>query len=283
MMTIALASFKEALKKKIILLIGLMTLVYLVILALITWFGYENLRKSNAGNGALMSNAAVMVSLIGFYFSSMIAALLTIMASVGCISSEAENGVIYSIITKPVKRIQYVTGKYLGLALLSSAYSTFLYIGVVVINRAVGVPPLDKPDIPSLSAGLALFILEPLTILSISIWGSVSFKTINNGIFVIAVYILGILGGMMEQIGTATKMDGLAQWGIAISLISPFDSIYRKMVEVIYSTSNVPLFMSSPLFLSNTTPSNWMMLYACVFLAGLLFLAVHKFNTKDIS
>lgn len=87
----------------------------------------------------------------------------------------------------------------------------------------------------------------------------------------------------MEQIGTAARLDGLVQWGIVTSLISPFDSIYRKMVEIIYSDSNVPLFMSSPLFLSNTTPSNWMMLYACIFLIGLLFLAVRKFNTKDIS
>ena len=77
-------------------------------------------------------------------------------------------------------------------------------------------------------------------------------------------------------------MDGLMQWGIVISLISPFDVIYRKMIEVVYSSTNISLMFSSPLFLSNKTPSTWMMLYVCVFLATMLILAVRKFDRKDI-
>lgn len=282
MIAIAMASFREALKKKIILLIGLMTVAYIVILTVITWFGYDSMKTSSVGSDAILNQAAGVVSILGFYFSSMITALLTMMASLGSISSELESGVIYSVITKPLKRYRYILGKYIGLAVLSSIYSAILFLSVVIINNAIGVPPLDKPDILSLAAGLALFVLEPLAILSLCIWGSVSFKTINNGIFVIAVYILGILGTMMEQIGTVTRLDGMVQWGIVISFVSPFDSIYRKMIQVVYSASNVPLLFSSPLFLSNTYPSGWMMLYVLVFLVGLLVLAIRKFNRKDI-
>jgi ABC-type transport system involved in multi-copper enzyme maturation permease subunit len=171
----------------------------------------------------------------------------------------------------------------MGLAALAVAYSTFLYITVVVINFIVGVPPLNRPDIPILLKGLALFVLEPLTILSLCIFGSISFKTLNNGILVIAIYIAGTIGSMMEQLGSPLEVHGLVQWGIAISLASPFDVVYRKMIETIYSGTDISILFSSPLFISNITPSKWMILYVCIYLASMLALSVWKFNKKDIS
>ncbi len=67
------------------------------------------------------------VSVPGFYFSSMLVAFLAIMSSIGAVSSEIESGVIHGVITKPVKRLEYVLGKYLGLAALLTAYSIFLW------------------------------------------------------------------------------------------------------------------------------------------------------------
>lgn len=283
MIAIAQATFKEAVRKKIIILIGILTLIYLIMLSVITYFGFQDLKKSGVGSDIILSNAALIVSFLGFYFSSMIIALFTIMASLGAISTEIENGTIHSIVSKPLKRSQYVMGKYLGLAVLATVYSVFLYLAIIIINYAIGVPPLDKPNILLLSKGLALFILEPLSILALCICGSVYFRTLNNGIIVIAIYILGIIGSMMEQIGSALKMDGLVQWGILISLVSPFDTVYKKMIDVIYSGSNMTINLSSPLFLSGTVPSNWMMLYVIVFLTVMLMFAVRKFNRKDIS
>lgn len=283
MMAVALATFKEVIRKKIIILIGLVTLLYIITLSLITYFGFEGLKGSSMDNDMLLKNASVLVSLFGFYFSSMLVALLTIMASLGSISSEIENGSIHSIITKPIRRSHYIMGKYTGLAALAVAYSTFLYITVVIINYIVGVPPLKSPDIPVLLKGLALFLLEPLTILSLCIFGSISLKTINNGILVIAIYITGTIGSMMEQLGAPLQADGLVQWGIAISLVSPFDVVYRKMIDTIYSGSDISILFSSPLFISSTTPSKWMILYVCIFLASMLALSVRKFNKKDIS
>lgn len=283
MIAVAMASFKEAVRKKLILLIGLLTLVYIIILTLITHFGYNSLKSNPINSDALSSNAALIVSFLGYYFSSMIIALLTIMASLGAVSSEIENGAVQSIVTKPIKRSHYILGKYLGLAALVTAYSLFLYITIFVINYTVGVPPLDKPDVLILLKGLLLFILEPLSILSLCILGSTAFKTLNNGIIVIAIYILGTIGSMMEQIGSGLKIDGLVEGGILISLISPFETVYRKLIEVVFSSSDISFFFTSPLFISGSMPSNWMILYVVIYLVALLMLSIHKFNRKDIS
>lgn len=283
MMAVALASFKEAVRKKLILLIGFLTLVYIIILSLITYFGYNSLKSNHVTSEILASNASLIVSFLGFYFSSMIVALLTIMASLGAVSSEIENGAIQSIITKPVKRSHYILGKYLGLAAFVTAYSIFLYITIFIIDYAVGVPPLDKPHIPILLKGLLLFILEPLSILSLCIFGSTTFKTLNNGIIVISIYILGTIGTMLEQIGSSLGIDNMVQGGILISLISPFETVYRKLIEVIFSSSDISFFFTSPLFISGSMPSNWMILYVIIYLVVLLMLSIRKFNRKDIS
>jgi ABC-type transport system involved in multi-copper enzyme maturation permease subunit len=244
----------------------------------------EDMRKNFAGSMEIMETASGIISIIGFYFSSMIAAFVTIMASVGTISSEVESGVIHSVISKPLKRLEYVLGKYIGIAVMTIGYSAVLYIFLIVINFIFDIPPLNSIEPAIFLKGFSLFCYEPLVLLSFCLFGSVLWKTMNNGIISIGIYILGMIGGMMEQIGAAVKLDGLAKWGIVISFISPFDSIYRKMMSALYSSFNfIGTSFAGPFFISRNVPSVWMMVYTLVFWLGFVALAVKKFNRKDIS
>lgn len=283
MIAIALASFKEALRKKIFLAVGILTIVYLTLFSLLVYFSMDNMRRVGADTMTLFMNASAFISVLGFYFSSMLVAFLTIMASVGAISSELANGSIHAIITKPIKRWEYVGGKLLGIGTLVIAYSVFLYFAVVIICAVIKLPPITTIGALPLLKGLLLFVFEPIVILALSIFGSVYFKTLTNGIFVIAIYILGMIGSMMEQIGALVASEGLLKWGILSSLISPFDVIYRQMTSAVFSDVGLsnPLFGSS--FIANTVPSNWMNLYILIYLCSLIIFAVMKFNRKDIS
>ncbi|NLO40308.1 MAG: ABC transporter permease subunit [Ruminiclostridium sp.] len=284
MMTIALATFREVIRKKVILVIGSLTVLYLILFSLMIHFAMEDMRKSLAGSVEIVTAAAGLISIIGFYFSSMIVAFVTIMASVGTISSDIESGLIHSIVSKPIRRREYVLGKYLGISGLSIGYSAVLYVFLMIINFLFDIPPLNQIQLPVFMQGLVLFCYEPLVLISICLFGSVVLKTMNNGILAIGIYILGMIGSMMEQIGTMIELNGLVQWGIVISLISPFDSIYRKMMSVVYSSMNlIGTSFAGPFFISQKVPSIWMMLYSLVFCLGFILLAIRKFNTKDIS
>lgn len=283
-MTIALATFREVIRKKVILVIGSLTVIYLVLFSLMIHFAMEDMRKSLAGNVEIVRAAAGLISITGFYFSSMIVAFVAIMASVGTISSDIESGLIHSIVSKPIRRREYVLGKYLGITGLSIGYSAILYAFLMVINFLFDIPPLNQIQPLVFMQGLVLFCFEPLVLISICLFGSVMLKTMNNGILAIGIYILGMIGSMMEQIGTMIQLNGLVQWGIVISLISPFDSIYRKMMSVVYSSINlIGTSFAGPFFISQKVPSIWMMLYSLVFCLGFILLAVRKFNSKDIS
>lgn len=218
-----------------------------------------------------------------FYFSSMLVAFLTIMVSVGSISSEVESGVIHSVITRPIKRSSYVLGKYLGLGVLTVSYSIFLFAAIISICAIFQLPIVKTLEPMNVIKGLLFFVLEPIAILSLSIFGSASFKTLSNGIFVVSIYILGLIGGVMEQIGTLLKNQGLVNWAIVSSLISPFDIIYRQMLSSIFSN----LGITNPFGLVNgtagTTPSIWMLIYILAYIPVMIIFAIKKFRVKDIS
>jgi ABC-type transport system involved in multi-copper enzyme maturation permease subunit len=281
---IILTSFKEAFRKKIFHLIGLLTIIYLIVFGILVHYVVEGMRGSSAGYVAILSNVATIVAFLGFYFSSMVVAFLTIMISISSVSSEIENGTIHTIITKPINRREYILGKYMGLGILLIIYSVVLFLSITLIPLLVNISLIDKFGIAALSRGLIYFALEPLVILSISIYGSTLFKTLNNGIFIISLYILAIIGGVMEQMGLLLKNATLINIGIISSLISPFDVIYRKMISTIFSSFGLNNILLGPSFLSGSAsaPSFWMMIYVCIYLLFFIFAAVRKFDRKDI-
>ncbi len=284
MMTIAFTTFKEALRKKLILLIGALSVIYILLFTIITYFYAKDFKNGTFLDAAQIGNmASQIISVMGFYFSSMLVALLTIMTSLSSVSSEVENGTIHSIITKPLKRYEYIMGKYIGLGIISVSYATILFLLVILIPKINGLPVTDIMELPGIIKGWGLFILEPLAILSLSIFGSSIFHTLTNGIMVIAIYILGLIGSMMEQIGSIISNDNLYKFGIFSSLISPFDLIYRKMISLVFSDTIIANPMSGGLNSGATSPSIWMMVYIGIYLVGLLILAVAKFNKRDIS
>ena len=284
MIAIAAASLKEAIRKKILILVAALTFVYLTLFGLITHFSVQDLTRSGALNTVnALDVASNIVSFLGFYFSSMLVAFLTIMVSVGSISSEVESGVIHSIITRPIKRGSYVLGKYLGLGVLSVSYSIFLFAAIISICTIFKLPIVNTIEPIKIIKGLLFFTLEPIAILSLSIFGSASFKTLSNGIFVISIYMLGLIGGVMEVIGSMLQNQSLVNLGIISSLISPFDIIYRQMLSAMFENIGIrnPFMVIGGM--TSTAPSIWMLIYIFAYIPGLIFMAIRKFRLKDIS
>lgn len=281
MIEIVVLTLKEAIRKRIILLIGIASIIYLVIYGLIAHVSFGS---GSRNDFHLFLETAIFLSVVGLYFSNMITAFMTIMASVGSVSSEVESGILHSVISRPIKRREYILGKYLGLVILISVYSILLYLSIFLVSMIINIPSVQHIGLQKILSTMLLFILQPIAILSLCLYGSASFKTINNGIFVILIYILGLLGGIIEQIGAFLKNDVLYQWGILSSLISPFDIIYRKMMSILYSDIGLTNpFMPVPFsYMPTTLPSNWMMVYIAAYALLLLFLAIRKFTKKDL-
>jgi len=282
MFAVALSTFKEIHRKKIFHFISILTILYLILLGFILKKMGESINQFDGLVNAVL-NLSSTISMIGFYFSSMLVGFLTVMLSIGIVSSELENGTILTVLTKPIRRSEYILGKYIGTALLVIIYSTFLYTAVIVISTLSKISLVETFGTAALFKGFLFFILQPLTLLAVCLYGSTICRTIINGILIIGLYMLGLIGGLIEQAGAFTNNSTLSAIGIISSLISPFEVIYRKMIFTIFSTlgslSNLTSFGMPG---ASTRPSIWMMVYVCIYLMFFILLSINGFRKRDI-
>jgi Cu-processing system permease protein len=274
MLAITLLTFKEVIRRRIILITLFLTLVFLVLFGTGVHYGYEEM-AGQAGPLEMMLTQQFLA--LGLYFGSFIVAFLAIMAVVGAISGEIEGGTIYAIVPRPVKRSAIILGKLLGYGFMLCVFAVLFYIAILLIirfNTGLNVPV--KP------ATLGLFCLQPLILLAVSLFGTTFLSTLANGIAAFMLYAIGVIGGMMEQIGYLASSEVLIQIGIVSSLIMPADAIYRKIVYSLLATPEVSMASMLGPFGSMSEPSAWMLLYTGLYILCFLVLAVRIFSKRDL-
>lgn len=286
MWAIAMSTFKEVYRKRIVHVVGVLTVLYWGLLGFVLYLQPRELAAETSLINALV-NVSSLISILGFYLSSMLLAFLTVMLSVGIISSEVEDGTVLTLLTKPIPRRDYVLGKFIGVSLMIILYALILFVMLNLFALVAKQNFFQIFGTMAMLKGFGLFALQPLCIAALAVFGSSIFKTVNNGIFVIALYILGIIGGIMEQIGSLTNVPDLTTYGILVSLISPFEVIYRKMISTIFADLGGFTAMlgmgGSGMGTTSTEPSNTMLIYILLYMGTMLLLAVKRINKRDLS
>ena len=134
--------------------------------------------------------------------------------------------------------------------------------------------------------GWLLYLLVPICILCLTLFGSTMIRTVPNRLLMIYIYILGNVGGMVEMIGSYINNSAVISSGIFISLISPFHTIYTEAQRALMPATGIVAEMMQNmggLSGSGRPASIWMFLYITIYGVGFLMLAVRKFNKTDIS
>ncbi|HBT49889.1 MAG: ABC-type transport system involved in multi-copper enzyme maturation, permease component [Caldanaerobacter subterraneus] len=286
MITIIKYTFKEMLKKRAFLLVFILSLLYLSIYA----FGLSRIfeRPSDSIYDIIFQSEILSA---GLFFANFIVAFLVVLTSVNAISGEIESGTIYSILSKPIKRYELVLGKFIGLSIMIVLYSSIMFLSVVGLNIWFGSKISFGWD--NILKGLFFFDLGPIVFLALIIASSSIFSTINTGIIAIMAYGIALVGGVLEQIGTAIQQsqvsafglksgESLINAGIITSLILPTDVIYRKMTAELLTQSSGISFMTQGLFGGMSQPSIYMFIYTFFYVVFLLYYGVKRFSQRDL-
>jgi ABC-type transport system involved in multi-copper enzyme maturation permease subunit len=223
---------------------------------------------------------------MGLQFSSMLICLLTIILGAGAIASELETGMIHAILSRPLDRTEYVLGKWLGLAILTVIYATVLYAALLIIGGVYALNTVTTLSLIQILKGWMLYLLVPLCVLCLTLYGSVSLKVVPNGLLMIFIYILGNIGGMVEMIGNYVNSRSVVSAGIFISLLSPFHTLYSASERVLLpSTGLVGEMMrgAGGLTGGGKPASAAMYIYIVLYALGFLALAIRKFRKIDIN
>lgn len=291
MWLMALFTFREAWRKKVAFIAGALTLAFLILygtgLHFITrdMVNTANPTASAASYYAMMQ--AITLFVLGIYLASFLVAGLAILAAVGSIAGEIENGSLYTLAVRPLSRRDLLLGKFLCLAAMLVLYAALFFLALAgLVYWQTGLV------IPGLVPALGLFILEPLVLLAVTMLGTTRLSTLGNGVLAFALYALAVVGGMMEQIGALIENTVTVYTGVITSLILPADAVYRRLVATVVDRlpagngQDIPRLINPQSMLgpfgSQSTPSDWMLLYTLVYIVILLAAAVYVFNRRDV-
>ena len=130
--------------------------------------------------------------------------LIAIFVGIGLVSKEIEKKTIYTIVSKPVARYQFLLGKYLGLSITLFVNTVVMAVGLLVVLYAQGVPVEGM-----LFKALALIFIEFMVITAVALLFSTFTSATLSAIFTLALYVIGHLTADLKVFGA--KMDDLSR------------------------------------------------------------------------
>lgn len=289
MWTIAKLSFKETIYKRIFLIALIMTLAYLLLYGIATHYAaasyLKTLSEMNPSQKAVMGMTLKTIGSqllsMGLYFANFIIGLLTILATVGSVAGNIESHQIDPILTRPIRRLDFVIGRFLGYGILLAVYTLFFFFSIIFVNNFFGGPLQANLSFTSIIKAGLVFACVPLIIISPALFFSSTVSTINSGIILIVLYGMSFIGGFIEQLGNILRNTALINIGIVSSLLFPADTLFRYMNTLLVGSNATP-FDSTSLFYGTAAPSTLMLVYCAVYVLLILLLGIRTFARRDI-
>ena len=133
---VATNTIKQAIRMKV-------AVVFLILLlVLLSAMGF-----STTGDGTLKGRLQTFVS-YGLSLTSILLSLLTIIISIYTVTSDIEQRQIYTVITKPIRRFEFLLGKLLGVILLDvvllSLFAAIIYTITIYTPKFTNAPELEQ-------------------------------------------------------------------------------------------------------------------------------------------
>jgi ABC-type transport system involved in multi-copper enzyme maturation permease subunit len=168
----------------------------------------------------LLSGAAILVGQIsidieklvvinlGLTAVSLFGIVIAIFIGIGLVSKEIEKRTLYTVLSRPVQRWEFIVGKFFGLAGTLVVNTFFMAIGVFGALLYVA-HKFEKPDAWVLVA-LYFIILQFLMICSLALLFSSFSSPLLSAVFAFSLFVIGTFAEDLR--GFASLTTGFARW-----------------------------------------------------------------------
>lgn len=273
-LTVAHLTLYEARRRKIVTAAIICAFGFLAVFSTGMFFAGREIAASES-NLIVRQAQLVLLTVAGLYGTNFLSVLFAVLLPVDALSGEIDSGVMQTLASKPIRRADILAGKWLAHWLVVCAYLLTLAAGVLISARlTAGYVQLDIPY------ALLLMVLEVTLLLTITLAGGTRFSTVTNGIVALGIYGISFIGGWVEQIGALTGIQSARYIGIAASLVSPADSlwrlgIYRLQPGVVRGLDVGP-------FAAASVPNALMVWWAVAFTVLTFLLALRQFSRRAL-
>lgn len=266
---IALNTFKEAVRDKI-----LYVLLVFGVLLILGSKAIGTVSVDTATGNKIMADMGLSAIWI---FSGMV----SIFVGTGLIYKEIDKRTIYTILSKPAKRWEFLLGKYFGLTLttlvnmviLSTALLAYLWLNGAPVTRA-------------LLQALTLTFVEMLVITAVAIFFSSASTPILSAIFTTMIFFLGQLTQWIVDLADLMRGQATGQGEAAIQRAEWIGAIVRTIYVVLPNLHNFNIRREAVLAEPGTLAlplhqMEFVVIYGIAYAAALLLVAHLIFSKRN--
>lgn len=287
-LTLARATLREASRKKLVIALALITILGIVL----TGFGFWRLtvlsREVVNGEPRLsqveLKTVTSQLLIVCMFAFSFVLAISTVFMAAPSIAGEIESGVAAAVLTRPIRRIQFLAGKWLGLAVLATFYLAVASIlEFLMVDAVTGYRPPHPLEFLAFLTGETLVTLTLTTLLSTRM------SPVTGGVVALGGFMLAWMGGIAVAIGTVLHNHGIQTVGSLTRLAVPSDLLWRGAVFCLEPVAVIGAVLGSgrteaaanPFFASSAPPVA-SILWALVWGVAVFFAASWSFRRREV-
>ena len=273
-------SLRESVRRRVFVVVALLTLVFLVLYALGCNEAFKSADEIDQGTGIEGPVVAGSILLgLSMFATLFLGAILAVFLTLGAVRGDAERGLLQPLLVRPVSRPTLLLARWLGAIAVSTPYVIAVYATAVVITGLAGDWWPDHAVVPAIELAGGVAIVAALSLL-----GSVFLTATANGIAIFMIFGAGLVSGLLGSIGHALNSHRLEHWATIIAWVAPFEALYQDgLREITTDTIGLTgyLIQLGPFGGANTggTPVR---LWACAYLFIVGLVAAIAFSRRDL-
>ena len=223
--TIAGYAVREGLRRRVLLVVGLLTVAFLGLYAYGAHEAFEEVGTLSIGDALEVEERVITGStLLGLamFVTLFLGTVLAVFLTLSTVRGDAERGLLQPLVVRPVGRTTLLLARFVAAAAICVGYVVAVYVAAVLITGAAGDFWPGRPV--AVGAGLAAAVV---VLVALSLLGSTLLSTTANGIAVFMLFGAGLTAGLLGQIGEALDSESLDQIASIASWALPFEALYQ--------------------------------------------------------
>lgn len=279
--TIVGYALRESLRRRVFVVVLVLTLGFLVLYAVGAHFAFRDARHFAGDQRILDPTAFTGATIFGLALFAILflGAVLAVFLTLGVVRGDAETGLLQPLIVRPLGRAVMVVSRFAGAAGISATYVLVVYLVALVITRIAGDWWPDHVVGPGL--GLAAGVV---VIAAISLLAAVFLTATAQGIAVLMIYGAGLTAGLLGQIGHAIDSHTLKTIARIATWAVPFEALYQAALHALVSntTGLTGTVLQLGPFGGAQAGGTGLALWSAAYVAAALALSVVAFARRDL-
>lgn len=189
---------------------------------------------------------------------------IAIFVGVGLIHGEVDRRTIFTILSKPISRAEFLLGKFVGLVATTWLLLAIMSIAFAAVSFAVSAP-FDAGHV----AALGLLAIELMVVVAVATLFSAFTTPMLASLFSVGIYVLGHLTRDLLELARQDALPGLEGFATVVYRVLPDLEAFNLSLHAVHG-------------LAIPAADIWLpVLYGFGYAAALLFAATYLFERRD--